>query len=128
MEKRTPTLEKAWTALAALSPPERRALAERLLQETAAADEETVVVILHRFAPVVRARMEELLTKSNEGTLTDAERAELTALVAEYERMMLANSEALLRASQPELFDASGRLVRSRLVQAVARATASNSS
>ena len=128
MEKLPSTLEKAWTAVAHLSSPERRALAERLLRETTEADEETVVVSLHRFAPAVQARMEELLTRSNEGTLTDAERAELTSLVAEYERMMLANSEALLRASQAELFDASGQLVRSRLARAVARETGSRSS
>ncbi len=127
MARLTPTLEKAWKAVAPLSPPERRALAERLLQETVGTDEEAVVVVLRRLAPTVQARMDELLTKSNEGTLTEAERDELKALVAEYERMLLANSEALLRASRPDLFDASGQLVRSRLAQAIARETRSKS-
>ena len=123
-----PTLEEAWAAVASLPLPERRALVEKLLQEVTEAGEEAVVVVLHRFSPAVQARMDELLTKSNEGALTEEERAELTALVAEYERIMLANTEALLRASRPELFDTSGRLVRSRLVQAIARETGSKSS
>jgi hypothetical protein len=110
-----------------LPPVERRTLARRLLQESADTGEEWVAVILHRFAPSTQTRMDELLTKSNEGVLTAEERTELTSLVAEYERMMLANTEALLQASQPELFDAAGRLVRSRLTQAVERERLSTS-
>jgi len=86
------------------------------------------VVILHRFAPSTQTRLDELLTKSNEGTLTSEERTELADLVAEYERTMLANTEALLRASRPELFDARGRPVRSRLTRAVEREIRSVSS
>ena len=43
------------------------------------------MVILHRLAPSTQARLDKLLTKSNEGTLTSEERTELADLVAEYE-------------------------------------------
>ena len=121
MEKPQPTLKDAWAIATCLPPSERRTLAQRLLQESADPDEELVVVILHRSTPPVQARLDELLTRSNEGALTSEERTELTDLVAEYERTMLANTEALLRASQPGLFDATGRLVPSRLARAVER-------
>ncbi|NOX62861.1 MAG: hypothetical protein GXP42_13090 [Chloroflexi bacterium] len=119
MQKLSPTLEKAWSAIAYLSSSERRALAERLLQESNDVNEETTVMLLQRFSPAAQSRMDELLAKSNEGTLTEAERAELTALVEEYERIMLANTKALLRASRPQLFDAEGNLIRARLSEAL---------
>ncbi len=81
-------------------------------------------MLLRRLSPAAQQRMDELLSKNNEGTLSEAERAELTALVEEYERIMLANTEALLRASQPDLFNTDGELVQSRLADAVARKTA----
>lgn len=128
MGKLQPTLKDAWAIATSLPPPERQTLAQRLLQGSAGAGEELVVVILHRFAPSTQARLDELLTKNNEGTLTSEERTELANLVAEYERTMLANTQALLRASRPELFDARGRPVRSRLTRAVERETGSVSS
>ena len=41
------------------------------------------------------------MARNTEGTLTKIEAAELTALVAEYEQILLANSEQLLRMQQP---------------------------
>jgi hypothetical protein len=55
----------------------------------------------------------------NERTLTPEEQAELSDLAARYEQMVLLNSEALLRGTHPQLFDESGRLVQSRLDQAI---------
>ena len=128
MERPQSALRDAWAIATSLPLPERRTLAEQLLQESAGPGEELVVVVLHRFAPSAQARLDELLTKNNEGKLTSEERSELSELVAEYERTLLANTEALLRASRPGLFDATGRLVPSRVARAVERETRSISS
>jgi hypothetical protein len=111
-----------------LPSPERRALAEQLLQDSTEGGETSVLVMLRRFGPSTQARLDELFMKSNEGTFTAQERVELTTLVSEYERIMVANTEALLRASRPELFDAAGRLIPSRLTQAVTRMARSSTS
>lgn len=62
---------------------------------------EAVVVVFQRMAPVAQERMDALMEKNTEGTLTVDERTELNALVAEYEQIMLSNSEALWRFNQP---------------------------
>jgi hypothetical protein len=85
--------------------------------------EQIVVVYLHRFDPKTQVRFNELMDRSNEGTLSLQERVELTGLVAEYERMMLTNSEALLRATQPQLFAPSGRPIKARLKRAAREQT-----
>jgi hypothetical protein len=107
--------QTALAAAEALPPSAQRRLAEYLLQQS---EEITHLVSLRRFAPDVQTRFDTLMEASNEGTLSSEERAELSDLVAQYEQMMLLNSEALLRGTHPQLFDESGRLVQSRLDQA----------
>ncbi|MCB0110629.1 MAG: hypothetical protein KDE53_32140 [Caldilineaceae bacterium] len=58
--------------------------------------QEAVVIVLHRMAEDAQARMTHLMTHNTEGDLTAAEESELALLVAEYEQIMLANSEQLL--------------------------------
>ncbi|MCB0189821.1 MAG: hypothetical protein KDE31_36365 [Caldilineaceae bacterium] len=58
--------------------------------------QEAVIMVLHRMAEAAQARMTHLMTRNTEGDLTPAEEAELAVLVAEYEQIMLANSEQLL--------------------------------
>lgn len=53
-------------------------------------------MVLRRMADDAQARMTYLMARNTEGDLTAAEEAELVALVAEYEQIMLANSEELL--------------------------------
>jgi hypothetical protein len=64
-------------------------------------------------------RFQELMDRNNEGRLTPAEQRELHRFVKQDEEMMLANSETLLRASAPKLFDEAGRLAPSRLKNAI---------
>lgn len=92
----------------------RRLLAESLLRP-ANADEQTILVTMSRFQPDVQARFQNLMDRNNEGQLTPREREELKALVARYKALLLLNTEALLKASSPELFTSSGRLSRRRL-------------
>jgi len=107
-------LEVALAAARKLSRPSRRMLAERLLRD-AAVQPNTILVPLRQFDTTTQKRFQELMDRNNEGRLTRAERAELADLMRRYEEMMVANSEALARASHPELFDETGRLVKSRL-------------
>jgi hypothetical protein len=110
--------QTALAAAEALPPSAQRRLAEYLLQQS---EKVTLMVLvpLRRFAPDVQTRFDVLMEASSEGTLTPEEQAELSDLVAQYEQMMLLNSEALLRGTHPQFFDESGRLVQSRLDQAV---------
>jgi predicted transcriptional regulator len=62
--------------------------------------QEAVLMILRRMAGAAQARMDELMARNTEGQLTPAEEAELKTLVNEYEQIMLANSEQLLRIQQ----------------------------
>jgi hypothetical protein len=93
-------------------------LAERLLQGTVNRPH-TVIVPLQQFDTDTQQRFQALMDRNNEDQLTPAERRELDALVQQYERMMVANSEALVRASHPALFDEAGRLAKSRLDRAI---------
>ena len=110
--------QTALAAAEALPPSAQRRLAEYLLQQS---EEITYLVLvpLRRFAPDIQTRFEALMEANSEGRLTPEERSELSDLVAQYEQMMLLNSEALLRGTHPQLFDESGRLVQSRLDQAI---------
>src|SRR5712691_13214733 len=83
----------------------------------------TVAVELQRLDVESQARLDWLLDQNNEGCLTPAEREELQGLVARYENLLLQNTEALLRATRPDLVGASGRINRARLTRA-ARHTA----
>jgi len=87
--------------------------------------EATVSVDLRRLDAVCQARLDWLLDKNNEGCLTPAERQELQHLVAQYERMLLQNTEALLCATRPDLVDASGHIKPARLAKAARRAARS---
>ncbi|HXG91620.1 MAG TPA: hypothetical protein VNN73_04535 [Blastocatellia bacterium] len=111
-------LEVALAAAQKLSRPAQHLLAERLLQGVAR-QSHTIIVPLQQFDVTTQRRFQELMDRNNEGRLTQAERRELASLVRRYEEMMLANSQALARASRPELFDEAGRLVKSRLDQAL---------
>ena len=81
----------------------------------------TVSVDLQRLDVESQARLDWLLDRNNEGCLTPDERKELQRLVTQYENILLQNSEALLRATRPDLVDASGRINRRRLGQAARR-------
>jgi len=83
--------------------------------------ETTISVELQRLDVESQARLDWLLDQNNEGRLTPAERKELQGLVAQYENLLLQNTKALLRATRPDLVDASGRINRARLAKAVRR-------
>jgi len=107
-------LEVAFAAARRLSRPARRILAERLLRD-AAVQANTIVVPLRQFDTTTQKRFQGLMDRNSQGPLTRTERGELANLVRRHEQMMVTNSEALARASHPELFDETGRLVKSRL-------------
>ena len=52
---------------------------------------------LHRIEESTQARLDTLMSKNNEGTLTRAERKELTALGEQVERLSLENAKTLAR-------------------------------
>ena len=83
----------------------------------------TVSVELQRLDVESQARCDWLLDQKNERPLTLAEREELQGLVAQYENLLLQNTEALLRATHPDLVGTSGQINRVRLTN-VARRTA----
>jgi hypothetical protein len=83
--------------------------------------ETTIAVELQRLDGESQARLDWLLDQNNEGRLTSAERKELQSLVAQYETLLLQNTEVLLRATRPDLVDASGRINRARLTKAARR-------
>ena len=110
-----------------LPPEQRTTLAQELLRasDTRQADKRTrsratskplavVLVALEQFAASEQLRLDELLARNSEGLLSQREREELRALVDRYEQIMLANSEALLRATHPMLFNSQRRLVSAR--------------
>ena len=81
----------------------------------------TISVDLQRLDAECQARLDRLLDKNTEGHLTPEERQELQHLVAQYEYILLQNTEALLRATRPDLVDASGSINRARLAKATRR-------
>ena len=83
--------------------------------------ETTISVELQRLDVERQARLDWLLDQNNEGRLTPAEREELQGLVAQYESLLIQNTEALLRATRPDLVDASGRINRAPLTKAARR-------
>ena len=82
-----------------------------------------ISVELQRLDVESQARLDWLLDQNNERRLTLAEREELQGLVAQYENLLLQNTEALLRATRPDLVGTSGRTNCVRLTNA-ARSTA----
>ena len=81
----------------------------------------TISIDLLRLDAECQARLDALLDKNNAGCLTPEERQELQHLIAQYEHLLLQNTEALLRATCPDLVDASGRINRARLAKAARR-------
>ena len=55
---------------------------------------------LQRFSAAKQKRLDALMTKNNQGQLTNAESEELRALVREAEEMTLANARVLMRQRQ----------------------------
>jgi hypothetical protein len=96
----------------------RLELAERVM-ESVKDDEETLLVRFRWLSAKKQARLRELLDKNNEAILTPAEKLEMGRLVEEHDEIVLRNSEAMARISNPELFDKRGRLVKSRLKAAL---------
>lgn len=97
---------------------QRRQLAERLLGLTAS-KQNSITINLRRLPQSKQTRLAELMDKNSEGTLTASEGKELKALGNEVDETMLSNSITLARAARPELFDASGRLIKRRFRQAI---------
>ena len=117
------TYQTAWTIAKQLPLEQRRVLARQLLDEKpqpsinahktdrrsaramAAAKVDVVLVTLQQLSPIEQLRMDDLMTRNSDGEITSKERAELTLLVDRFEQILLANSSALLRATQPQLFN-----------------------
>lgn len=118
MNPTTPTLDAVLKQARQLSPTARLQLAEQLLHP-AKGDIRTAVVPVRRFGADTQKRLQGLMDRSNEGALTAKERDELKTLVARHEKLMLLNSEALLKATRPELFNSSGRLIQKHLNRAL---------
>jgi hypothetical protein len=81
----------------------------------------TISVELQRFDVESQERFDWLLDQNNKRRLTLAEREELQGLVAQYENLLLQNTEALLRAIRPDLVGTSGQINRVRLTNAARR-------
>jgi hypothetical protein len=81
----------------------------------------TIAVELQRLDVESQARFDWLLDQNNEGRLTLAEREELQGLAAQYEDLLLQNTEALLRATRPDLVGTAGRINRVHLTNATRR-------
>lgn len=96
----------------------RLELAERVM-ESVRDGEETLLIRFKWLSAKKQARLQELLDKNNEGVLTPAQKSELERLVEEHDEIVLHNSEAMTRISNPELFDKKGRPVKSRIKAAL---------
>jgi hypothetical protein len=57
---------------------------------------------LRRFPAAKQRRLDELLDKNSEGTITPTEKATLTQLVAEAEELMVANAKRLAEFAKSE--------------------------
>jgi hypothetical protein len=128
----TATFQDAWLMATQLPPEQRASLAQALLHrdandsdkrrpasrvrkgEPASKSLTVVLVALEQFATKEQIRLDDLMSRNSEGLLMPREREELAQLVDRYEQIMLANSEALLRATHPMLFDGKRRLVSAR--------------
>jgi hypothetical protein len=81
----------------------------------------TIAVELQRLDVESQARFDWLLDQNNERHLILAERQELQGLVAQYEYLLVQNTEALLRATHPDLVGTSKRINRVCLTNAARR-------
>ena len=130
------TYQTAWTIARQLPLEQRKILARQLLNErtqpvakmpstlkAGSSETDVVLVALQQFSLAEQAYMDDLMARNNEGSLNSKERAELGVLVERYEQIMLTNSSALLRATQPHLFNDNGVLVLTRAKSAIRKAT-----
>jgi len=134
------TYQTAWTIAKQLPPEQRAILARRLLDEKArpvtknnqearrslkavSPKIDVVLVALQQLSSVEQARMDELMLRNSDGDLSVRERTELSGLVERYEQMLLANSSALLRATQPQLFNSKGAIVSARAMARIKKET-----
>jgi hypothetical protein len=81
----------------------------------------TISAELQRLDVESQARFDWLLDQNNERPLTLAEREGLQGFVARYENLLLQNTEALLRATRPDLVGTSGWTNCVRLTNAARR-------
>ena len=130
------TYQTAWTIARQLPLEQRKIVACQLLNEktqpvaktprllkAVSSETDVVLVALQQFSLAEQAYMDDLMARNNEGSLNSKERAELGVLVERYEQIMLTNSSALLRATQPHLFNDNGVLVLTRAKSAIRKAT-----
>jgi hypothetical protein len=98
---RESTIEQLLGALEQLSPQELMAFEEQFFEMkrqriAALADEEALQQqIAYRFPKRKKQRVRALLSKSNAGVLTQAEKLELDALIEEFEQKSLEKAEAM---------------------------------
>ena len=81
----------------------------------------TISVELQRLDAGSQERFDRLLDQNNERRLTLAEREEFQGLVAQYENLLLQNTEALLRVTRSDLIGTASRINRVRLTNAARR-------
>lgn len=63
---------------------------------------ETVPPKLQKFPAIKQRRLDQLLEKNSDGTISSKERAALERLVAEAEQLMVANAKRLARFSKKQ--------------------------
>lgn len=97
------TLEQLRDALLQLPESQRRQLVEEMTRLSTAAEARVAAQRIRgtfRMPARQRKRMSELLTKGNDGTLTDQESHELDVLVDQFEQKTLAMTRALIRSGK----------------------------
>jgi hypothetical protein len=111
-------LQRALAIVRQLPADQRWRLVEQMMRQTASAETVTLVRI-KRFPEHKQRRLDVLADKNTEGRLTETERSELERLVAETQKLALANAQAVICAQRPELFDLSGHPIKRRVMEAV---------
>ncbi|HIE26845.1 TPA: hypothetical protein EYP66_06125 [Candidatus Poribacteria bacterium] len=100
------TIEQLLSALEQLSPQELMEFEEKFFEMkqqciTSLADEKVLQQqIAYRFPKRKKQRMRALLSKSNAGVITQAEKLELDGLIEEFEQKSLEKAEAMYLLSQ----------------------------
>jgi len=125
MKQDNQALKVALAAAQELPPKLQRQLTVRMM--TAIESEANfTVVYLERLSPTKWRRLAKLMDRNNEGQLNRAEKLELKRFSAEVDRMLLANSHALVLALRPELFNEQGRPIKDRFKQALRKTPSGN--
>jgi len=91
----------------------QRRLAEHVLSSVAS--DELLIVRLQRLTRDEQSRLQALMEKNNDGSLTKAERLELEKLGMKVDEMMLGNSRLIALATRPDLFDENGNPIKQRV-------------